>query len=76
MLCPECGRSVETCRDGQWSVETRTCQPTAAVARWRDQNPKPAPGIVLSAVQRAVTPQDNPTLASAPDWVKARHGIT
>jgi hypothetical protein len=77
-LCPDCGRPVDECGSGVYHVEERICRPTAAVHRWRKEHKDPPPGVVLSAVrsEASTATLDNPTLASAPDWVKAKFGIT
>lgn len=77
-LCPDCGRPLEECGSGHYHVETRICGPSAAVERWRKDNKDPAPGIVLSTVrgEASEVSLNNPTLASAPDWVKKKFGIS
>ncbi|MDI3330706.1 MAG: hypothetical protein QJR09_08220 [Micrococcus sp.] len=76
-LCPDCGRPLTECGTGAYHVEERICGPSAAVARWRKENKDPAPGVVLSAVRTEPSEATlaNPTLASAPDWVKEKFGI-
>lgn len=73
-LCPDCGHTREACAAGAWAVTTRTCGPSAAVERWRKENPNPDPGTVVS-VQPAATAQAA-TLESAPDWWREKYGIT
>ncbi len=73
-LCGDCGRPVDECSSGSYKVETRTCQPTAAVERWRKENKTTPPGVVLTAVKIEHEGGVNPTAASAPDWWKEQNG--
>lgn len=71
-LCPECGRPRTVCEGTAFDVETRTCGPSAAVEAWREQNPKPGPGVRVSAVP-ATTERVSEAIASAPRWWVAQH---
>lgn len=74
-LCPECGRPRDVCRQDGWDVDQRICGPSAAVALYRKEHPKPDPGEVLST-SRSETPEGSDTWASAPAWVREQYGGT
>ncbi|VXA92269.1 conserved hypothetical protein [Citricoccus sp. K5] len=73
MLCPDCGRTLTECGSGAYNVQTRICEPSAAIQRWRKENKDPAPGIVLFAVPSEAA-ADSPTVASAPAWWREKYG--
>lgn len=73
-LCGDCGRPVDECRRDSYRVETRICRATAAVEQYRKTNKNPPPGTVLTAV-KVDENGPSPTIASAPDWWKAKHGF-
>lgn len=73
-LCPDCGRTVEECSRSAYTIETRTCNATAAVELWRKENKDPPPGQVLSAKRVEHAGGINPTTASAPQWWLEAHG--
>lgn len=74
-LCPDCGRPLVECESGTYTVQTRICGPSAAVAKWRRENKTPPDGVVLSTV-RSEADANSATIESAPQWWKDKHGYT